>query len=219
MRAHIHISYVSAVAICCCIWSGCEGPPPNHCANWWYYWKEGGVVQDMDKVKYLWNPGDTLGVASPHKTQDFVGVSDLALDPVDVTYTFRNFYNIDKTVTIVRPRDGGIDGVAEVIAHEFKHVWIYQQWGARIGQTGTINGQRHSDGDAIPDIVELDRTGPIGQYEFSPQDPDSYRLVRYNPIYERYGDNEILARVEGLDNPRQREPQKDWSQGGKQWGR
>lgn len=70
------------------------------------------------------------------------------------------------------------DGVGQVIAHEFDHVCVYQQWGAKIGQTGTINGWMHSDGDAIPDSVETDTTsGSIGHtYEFNPNDADSYDM-------------------------------------------
>jgi hypothetical protein len=133
------------------------------------------VVGDMDKVKYLWNPGNLLGTSSPHKTQDLVGVSDLAMPPVPagpgIPIIVTNKNNWFKTVTVVDVRDGGIDGVAEVIAHEFKHVWVYQQWGAKIRQTGTVNGRTHSDVDAIPDVVENDRTpGSIGEtYEFNPQ--------------------------------------------------
>jgi len=78
----------------------------------------------------------------------------------------------------------------------------------------------HSDTDAIPDVVENDRTpGSIGEtYEFNPQDPDTYNMqVAIHPNYQYYGDNEVLARVEGLTNPRATSPGDDWSREGKQW--
>jgi len=85
-----------------------------------------------------------------------------------------------------------------------------------------ISGRMHSDGDAIPDSVETDTTpGSIGHtYEFNPYDADSYDLENVTPkweIYKSYGDNEVLARVEGLTNPKATDAGKDWSKGGKQW--
>lgn len=202
--------------------SGCKTSPPKHCANWWYYWKEGEVVEDMDKVKYLWeNPPKTVGISAPSKTQTLVGLSDYALKPIKFKISRTNKYNKLLTIDLYVPRDGGIDGVSEVIAHEFKHIWIYQQWGANIKMTGIINGLQHSDGDAIPDIVENGRTpGSIGYiYEFNPLDPDTYnlQLVLGWEEYKYYGDNEVLARIEGIKNPRINYPEKDWSKGGKQW--
>lgn len=206
------------------ILTGCQSSPPDHCANWWYYWKDGAVVDDMDRVKYLWEPGEFLvGVSSPHKTTDFVGVSDHALDPIEawwgnIPLIVTNKNNQDIRVEIVAARLGGIYGVAETIAHEFKHVWIYQQWGKRIGYTGP----GHSDTDGIPDVVENDRTpGSIGYtYEFSANDPDTFDVhLAFSGwgSYATYGDNEVLARVEGVNNPRNVNPDDDWSEGGAQW--
>jgi hypothetical protein len=114
-----------------------------------------------------------------------------------------------------------ISMVSPDIPHEFKHVWIYQQWGALLGQTGTINGLIHHDGDAIPDSVETDTTPEsIGAtYLFDPYDGDTYRLQNIVDwsIYASFGDNEVLARIEGLSFPRQTSPEKDWSKGGSQW--
>jgi len=87
----------------------------------------------------------------------------------------------------------------------------------RVGFTGP----GHSDTDAIPDTVEDDRTpGSIGDiYRLSSIDPDCYRMSYYFPgaRYDLYGDNEILAREEGFNNPRTTYPSKDWSREGKQW--
>lgn len=91
--------------------------------------------------------------------------------------------------------------------------------GMRIGFTGP----GHSDTDAIPDVVENDRTpGSIGStYEFNSGDPDTFNVHLAYPkwvdIYDTYGDNELLARVEGITNPRARAPLRDWSKRGKQW--
>jgi hypothetical protein len=223
------------VAILLVFWVGCSGEPCDHCANWWYYWQGGDevdlVVHDMDKVKYMWDPGDYAGVSSPHKTQDIVGVSDLALNTISpyphwdpkrvIPRIVTNKYNPTKTVLVIAVRDGGVHGAAEVIAHEFKHIWVYQQWGAKVGQTGMINGFMHSDGDCIPDIVETDTSTPqsFGNlYDFHIGDADTFDCEHYlYSVYAALGDNEILAREEGINNPRAIHPGKDWSKGGKQW--
>lgn len=210
-----------ALSMMALLLSGCASPP-DHCANWWYYWKDESVVTDMDKVKYLWEePTRTVGISSPHKSQTLVGLSDLILNPVTFTITRSNKNNPLITVTVISPRDGGIDGAAEVISHEFNHIWVYQQWSAKIGETGIVAGRQHTDGDAIPDVVETNRAaGSIGQiYEFSHTDPDTFDMQSIGGWggYRDYGDNEILARVEGITNPRARQPDKDWSKGGKQW--
>ena len=209
----ILLTYCSLIIL-----TGCQSSPPDHCANWWYYWKDGAVVDDMDRVKYLWEPGELLvGVSSPHKTTDAVGVSDLALIPVFFNHSVENKYHPQITVQIISIREGGIYGVAEVIAHEFKHVWVYQQWGKPI-----YTGSGHSDTDGIPDSVEIDTTpGSIGAtYRFSPFDADTFNLALVNDdwsVYAVYGDNEVLARVEGINSPRNVNPDKDWSVGGAQW--
>jgi hypothetical protein len=226
MKTYDYVLWAGALLSCYVCSMGCEGPPPDHCANWWYYWQDGAVVGDMDKVKYLWDPGNLMGVSSPHKSTSRVGVSDLALDAVgqyQVTTVHHKTYPF-MAVIIIDVRDGGIDGVAEVIAHEFEHVTIYTQWGALIGQTGTVSGRTHSDFDAIPDSVETDTTpGSIGDtYRFDPYDADTYRLAAVSSgwgDYAIYGDNELLARVEGVTSPRNTSSGSDWSKGGKQWAK
>ena len=95
------------------------------------------------------------------------------------------------------------------------------QWGGIVGQTGNMNNMMHSDTDALPDDVENDRTpGSIGQiYEFDPQDADTFDLgnLQGGANYVFYGDNEVLARVEGLTNPAVTHPERDWSVGGVNW--
>jgi hypothetical protein len=171
--------------------------------------------------RYREEPTRTVGISSPHKSQTLIGLSDLILDPVTFTVTRSNKNNPLITVTVYSPRDGGIDGAAEVISHEFRHIWVYQQWSAKIGETGMVAGRQHTDGDAIPDEVETNRVaGSIGQiYELSHTDPDTFDMQSIGGwgSYLDYGDNEILARVEGITNPRARQPDKDWSKGGKQW--
>ena len=205
---------------------GC-GEPPAHCANWWYYWRDGEVVDGMRNTKYLWyDPPKLMGVASPEKSTSIVGLSDLVLAtlPRSSEVTVQNKYNPALTYKIVAKVTGGIDSAAQVITHEYKHIDIYLQWGALIRQTGVIKGLQNSDSDGIPDDVELDYTaGGIGaQYEFDIMDPDTYNLCgvreEWNP-YAIYGDNELLARMESLRNPRTRHPERDWSKYGAQWGK
>lgn len=201
---------------------GCSSSRPDHCANWWYYWTDGAVVDDMDRVKYLWQqPPEVVGVSSPHKTTNLVALSDLVLNPSPPLVAHHKFTY--QAVVIGVQFDGGVDVAAATIAHEFKHVWVYQQWGARIGQTGTVNGLHHEDKDAIPDIIEQDRNlGSIGAtYDLLYWDADTYDLGSLPgwSVYGDYGDNELLARVEEVSNPRARRPADDWSRDGKNWGK
>lgn len=206
---------------------GCSETPPSHCANWWYYWQTPDeVVDDMARVKYLWGSTSPVGVSSPHKTQNLVGLSDAALAAKTATVTVRHKYDPTvPSVDIIVPRSGGIYGVADIIAHEFRHIWVYQLGNAPVGQTGLINGQQHTDGDAIPDDVENDRTpgGIWNTYKFRPDDGDTFDIdgVGWQNNYHGYliyGDNELLCRVEGTQNPRPVHPNLDWSMGGAQWG-
>lgn len=111
--------------------------------------------------------------------------------------------------------------IMHMVSPDFKHVWVYQQWSAQIGETGYIAGRQHTDTDGIPDLVESDRSpGSIGaRYEFSSTDPDSFGIsvLPEWSIYAKSGDQEILAREEGITNPRATHPERDWSQRGTQW--
>jgi len=216
---YIILAHIASIAVLTL--AGCS-TPPAHTANWYYYWKEGAVVADMDKVHYLWqDPPTTIGVSSPQKSTTEVGLSDDVLSSMtELSVVNKNNPSIQEE--IIANTDGGIDVVATTIAHEFKHIWIYQQWGAVIGHTGIINGLKHTDGDAIPDSVEKDRTpGSIGAtYEFAYNDADTLDLGSVGGWgdYSIYGDNELLARIEGVINPRSTTPASDWSVGGKNWG-
>ncbi|MDH7600470.1 MAG: hypothetical protein QHH07_12700 [Sedimentisphaerales bacterium] len=180
----------------------------------------------MDKVKWLWGSRTSgiRGLSSPHKTMEFIGVGDAAIAERVYSLLLTSAYDDrvpqKRPVAVEIPGAKGIDSVAITISHEFKHIAIYGQWGQRIGFTGP----GHSDTDGIPDNVEDDRTpNSLGEiYRFNSRDPDCYRMHRYYPEkthYATYGDNELLARVEGIYNPRATSPGKDWSKGGKQWGR
>jgi hypothetical protein len=202
---------------------GCGGQtPPAHTANWWYYWKDGTVIDDMGSTKWLWGGAGTYrGLSSPHKTTSFVGVGDASIAERTSNLSLVSVYDYripPVPVAVEVSGAKGIDSVAITISHEFRHVWVYQQWGMRIG----VTGPGHADTDAISDTVEDDRTpGSIGEtYRFISTDPDCYRMANHFPPdahYGIYGDNEILARVEGFNNPRATHPERDWSMGGAQW--
>jgi hypothetical protein len=201
---------------------GCSETPPDHTANWWYYWKDGQVIDSMGSTKWLWGSATTYrGLSSPHKTTQYVGVGNAAVAERTNNKNLTSLYDFripPVPVAVEVSGAKGIDSVAITIPHEFKHIWVYQQWGQRVGFTGA----GHSDTDAIPDVVEDNRTlGSIGEtYRFNSQDADCYRMQDHFPAnakYNLYGDNDILARVEGFGNPKTTHPEKDWSKGGKQW--
>lgn len=225
MRKLMYIFGAFAGIVAFSTFSGCESPP-EHTANWHYYWKDGNVVNRVYDTKWMWGSGleGTRGKAAPHKTTDFIGLGDHVIAERTENLTLQNLWDpAGKDVQVEVSGAKGIDSVAITIAHEFKHVWVYQQWGAHIGQTGTIDGREHNDGDAIPDSVESDRTpDSIGNtYRFNPYNGDTYGMGPYyddDAHYEIYGDNEILAREEGFGKPETTDPDNDWSRGGKQWG-
>lgn len=95
----------------------------------------------------------------------------------------------------------GIDCVAETIAHEKYHKYIYD----------TYNGQTDTDGDGVPDSVESTLFG----INTLPNDPDTYNM---GGSYSSYGDNEIRCRKKELNTGITVYPSKDWSDtNGKQW--
>ena len=205
--------------------TSCTETPPPHQANWFYYWKEDKVIDDIEHAEWPWSERfkSTRGVSAPEKTQDKIGLSNASIQPRVVSVRVTNKSDPTISVEVERIGSGGIDSVAITVSHEFRHIWIYQQWKAMIRQTGVIDGRQHTDGDAIPDIVEQDRTsGSIGaKYKFLYDDADTFNMGNQPgwEYYKYYGDNEILAREEGFDNPRSTHPEKDWSVGGKNWER
>ena len=203
------------------VMTACSETPPDHASNWFYYGKE-SVVDDMDNTEFIWgsNFASTRGVSVPAHIQDRIGIGDPVWGPRTATVTATNKNNPAISIPMDITSPGGFDSVAITIAHEFKHVDIFDTWGGITRKTGTYSGHTHTDTDALPDSVENDRTaGTIGAtYEFDAADPDTFDLgTVYHTVYASYGDNEVLAREEGHNSPRTVHDDKDWSEGGAQW--
>ncbi len=164
--------------------------------NWYYYWKEGGVVSHLSHFEY--------------KDKDGWGGYDPATNRL---YVYNNAPKQNREYTVTNKYTGathvigatgeGIDCCAETCIHEMKHRWIHDNW----------SSLPDGDGDGIPDCQE-----GIPPYYFNPIDRDTYNLADIYPNYWRYGDAEFLARI-AEQSPGSVDPDYDWSDtNGKQWG-
>ncbi|MDD5687227.1 MAG: hypothetical protein PHE88_05275 [Elusimicrobia bacterium] len=158
--------------------------------NWFYYWKEGGVVPDMSQFTY-----GCSGYG------EFISPSTLRLGADASEEHYPTKYTIGG-VTFGGAK--GIDCAAEVCAHELYHKWVYDQW------QGAWAGKVDTDGDELPDDYETTVSGT------NPQNPDTYDVkgIRNNSDYYWYGDQEFMCMKAG--NGKKGVASKDWADPGKQ---
>jgi hypothetical protein len=78
--------------------TGC-GTRPDHPANWHYYWKDGQVVDDMDKTVWLWATNAPRGMSSPHKSTDIIGLGNPSIVRRTALLTVENKY--DRSVRVL----------------------------------------------------------------------------------------------------------------------
>lgn len=108
------------------------------------------------------------------------------------------------------PSITGIDCASEVVAHEFYHKWVWQNWqsgGMWVGKTDS--DQSGSYDDDLPDDYENTVSHTWNN------DTDTYDLEhKKSSIYKYYGDQEYMAMRTG--NLTKGNPAKDWANPGKQ---
>jgi len=164
--------------------------PNNTIPNWFYYWKDGNVVSDINQFTYG---------ASGYG--EFIPPSTLRLGDEAAGEHYPSKYSIGG---IVFGGAKGIDCVSEVCAHELYHKWVYDQW------QGPWVGEIDTDEDGLPDDYENSISGT------DPNKPDTYNVagIRDYPDYSWYGDQELMAMKAG--DGKKGVATKDWSDPGKQ---
>ena len=111
------------------------------------------------------------------------------------------------------PSVKGIDCAAEVVAHEFYHKWVWQNWqagGTWVGKTDSDEGTPTSDyDDDLPDDYENTVSHTWNN------DTDTYDLEHKKYyVYKYYGDQEYMAMKTGSATTG--DPGRDWANPGKQ---
>ncbi len=189
----------------------------NGTPNWFEYWAKDGAVPllTMD-IKY--DPYDTsFGNADPNG-------EDITLMPLAPTTHYDTPLVIPKTnlsssgESFGGPTVTGIDSVAEVLAHENFHRWVYRQHRPGALFDGMIDSDYLSDpftgsewDDSLPDFYEK----TISYTLIDTTDTYDLQTLK-NSVYEYYGDEEYMCMRAGNDS--RGDPTKDWAYPGKQSG-
>ena len=119
-----------------------------------------------------------LGLTRPH-IDSLIRLGPKAARSNSGPETFTNKYT--HGAITVTGQGKGIQCVAEIIQHEQHHIDTYN----RFHEQGN-----DPDGDGIPTADEASYDG----ISTHPNDPDTYDMEGYNPVYLSYGDDEIRCR-------------------------
>jgi hypothetical protein len=174
--------------------------------NWFYYWKEGGVCgiaanDTFDGTKDI----RYIAYSTPWDDSDVRLCPPAALtNQGPATYTGTSAWGSVVGVGTGR----GIKKVAEVLAHERKHIAIYQAYHARIEASPAIDGDR----DHVPNANEATDAG----VKSNPADSDTFNvaLIMNFADYKGYGDDEIRCRSNERNLTIRYYQTKDWANPG-----
>lgn len=176
--------------------------PDGEYPNWYYYWKWGGVVEDLADFEYDETPPPDIPDALGYWDGYDVFVCDGAQGALDAG---PEVTNVDThQVESIGPAQAmhGVDCCATVCVHELMHKMI-DSWAGP-----------DSDGDGVPDAYELS-----SPYNLNPQKRDTYEMHKIFSGYADIGDQEFLCwMAERNPGPGIVHPEKDWSWGGKNSG-
>lgn len=165
---------------------------------WFIFWKDGGVVEDINLCSYSHEPG-LFGYWS--------ALTGMVLCPLagDVNSGPETLLDLSGNPFTMTGSGRHIDCVAETITHELNHRDIDDAWGG----IGAVRAE-HADTDGLPDSEENSPSESF--YHVSlPNDPDSYNY-NYAPAgaYD-YSDNEVRCRIIEIKKKKMTYPLKDWS--------
>lgn len=175
--------------------------------NWFVYWKQDGVVADLQQFQYeSIIPGLTGEYGAYDANDDICYIS-----PDAYSWAGHQSYSVTNSTggVVVIGLDLGADygptnrliAVASVCAHELKHKEIHG-W--------LIADPVDSDSDGIPDAKEI----ALG---LDPNTNDTYNVAgAIDPSYAPYGDGEFLARQAEIYFGTVT-PTNDWSSNGCNW--
>jgi len=193
--------------------------------NWFYYWKEGGVVRGPSPESaqvptsaagftpdWVFDPNMPTGTIGYYMPGDqFVNVGDVAhayygypfamMAPETLPPTNSPKYGILAPITVTGTGIGPFF-CAEVVSHEWMHLWYDWVIGAQISAAeldGDNNGDNYDDpdDDGIPNIHET--TGYCNVWS-DVNDPDTYDMDYLVAGYYSYGDQEVRCRMRSLIN-------------------
>lgn len=176
--------------------------------NWFEYWASDGAVPRLGETVY-------------NATMGGYGCFGCVGTRVDVTPSAAGQHYGSAIVLSTHfgtesfggPSVTGIDCAAEVVAHEFYHKSVWQNWqsgGDWVGDTDSDDGLQCTDcDDNLPDWYEN-----TVSYTWN-NDTDTYDLEHNKYwVYKYYGDNEYMAMKTGSST--KGNPAKDWANPGKQ---
>ncbi|MCR5752905.1 MAG: hypothetical protein K6G91_13195, partial [Kiritimatiellae bacterium] len=183
---------------------GTHHPPCStcaDCANWFYYWRDGGVCGITANCLY---DGTFRGYGFTMPWCDnLIRLGAKSARNNSGPEMFTNSYT--HAVITVTGQGKGIQCVAETIQHEQHHIDTYNKF---YGQ------DNDPDGDRIPTPDEATYNG----INSNPDDPDTYNLRAYDSSYLSYGDDEVRCRkIEVEPEPGKRVPfypDRDWANPG-----
>ena len=175
--------------------------------NWFVYWKQDGVVADLQTFRYANTvPGPVCELAYYDTNSDTCYITDDAYRlGGHASYTVTNGTGAVATIGLDLGAGYGstnrLKAVAAVCAHELKHKEIHG-W--------LVADPVDTDGDGVPDAKEI----ALG---LNPTNRDTYNLAgAIDPSYAKYGDDEFLAR-QAETNFGAIFPSRDWSADGCNW--
>ncbi|MHB8995765.1 MAG: PKD domain-containing protein [Armatimonadota bacterium] len=189
--------------------------------NWFYYWKNGGVVGGIDQFDfaestlYAWDAYGYMDTDDGHLYlgNPASGSSPGGDDPGEILISNKVYPNLPAVK--INAGGTGVFCCRLTIIHELKHRELWDM---------VRQGAQDSDGDTVPDSVE-DSTCVPGGLWLDKSNRDTYGLHEAMPYvpYE-VGDNELLAYREqsiAADNgavASSANPHADWRAGGHNWG-
>jgi len=202
------------------------GTGSNAGANWFYYWRTGGVISQSSYVRYTldssvygyFNPPQPV-TAPVAEVYDEAGTGAHAVDPANVYVSDlaatvnqgpMTFYsNLNGWSVRVAGTGVGPECVIEVLAHQFRHKWFFANWFWMIQSAQDPgDGNADPDGDGVPNQMEEWCNGLMTDYN----DPDTYNLGGLSAVP---GDQEVRCLRQELDTDFSTSLSKDWGYPGR----
>ena len=185
--------------------------------NWFEYWQKDGAVPDMNGFQYK----PTIRYGSYNSITKVLSLGyGAAGQHYELPVVIPTGPFVDDLEIFGGPTRKGIDCAAEIVAHERYHKWVRDQWeygGDFVGLVDSdrnylpaipFDGNLRSYNDLLPDEYEelFSKT--------SNANTDTYNVIKKHPVYQFYGDNELMAMRAG--SKVKGDPKNDWAHFGKQ---
>lgn len=168
--------------------------------NWFFYWKDGQVCGIPDTAIYDHN---ILGYGESRLgRENYIRLGRLAAD-VNSGGDICSGNSTYGTITVTG-EGRGVQCVAESVAHELHHLFLYSR-------SGWFPIWQDDDRDGVDDSDEPNLDG----VKSDPLNADTYNLASViSPIYSTYGDSEVRCRKKELTHGINIRPARDWANPG-----